>query len=305
MNIDSKLSQQPIFIIGFPRSGTTLLQSFICTQKIESFPETHFFNKVVPQRGSLIKIEDISEILLRLDTWFELKLSEVTLREVKILANNKKLTKKFLFEIVITEYFNKKSINFNINTMWLEKTPSHCFRLEEILACYPEAKFVAIVRNPVFSIFSYCKKLVKYRKPYMELARLWKKTNNSIINFQAKYNNKLYVIKYEDLIKDPNEEMTSLFNFLNLDYRHEQLKEYQKISQKFILSNETWKNDNKKSIKVVDIDPTLSMSLFDRLSIQMILMNEFKLYGYEMKMKNLVKLIHPLKQLIFTMKSIF
>ena len=39
------LSQNPIFIVGFPRSGTTLLQSLLCTQKgVVSFPETHFFD---------------------------------------------------------------------------------------------------------------------------------------------------------------------------------------------------------------------------------------------------------------------
>ena len=35
----------PIFIVGFPRSGTTLLQTMVSTQKnILSFPETQFFN---------------------------------------------------------------------------------------------------------------------------------------------------------------------------------------------------------------------------------------------------------------------
>ena len=38
------LSQNPIFILGFPRSGTTLIQTLLITQDhYFSFPETHYF----------------------------------------------------------------------------------------------------------------------------------------------------------------------------------------------------------------------------------------------------------------------
>ena len=46
---DLNTNTSPIFIVGYPRSGTTLLQSMLYTQKnIYSFPETHFFTKILP-----------------------------------------------------------------------------------------------------------------------------------------------------------------------------------------------------------------------------------------------------------------
>ena len=41
------LPQDPIFIVGYPRSGTTLLQSLLATQEnVYSMPETHFFTAI-------------------------------------------------------------------------------------------------------------------------------------------------------------------------------------------------------------------------------------------------------------------
>ena len=43
------LPQNPVFIVGNGRSGTTLLQSLLATQNgVYSFPETHFFSHVYP-----------------------------------------------------------------------------------------------------------------------------------------------------------------------------------------------------------------------------------------------------------------
>jgi|SRR5579859_288688 len=42
------LPQNPIFVVGYPRSGTTLVQSLIATQRgIVSFPEGHFFSEII------------------------------------------------------------------------------------------------------------------------------------------------------------------------------------------------------------------------------------------------------------------
>ena len=44
--IRSEPAERPIFIVGCPRSGTTLLQCLIATQKgVVTFPETHFFEQ--------------------------------------------------------------------------------------------------------------------------------------------------------------------------------------------------------------------------------------------------------------------
>ncbi|MDP5181620.1 sulfotransferase [Blastococcus sp. BMG 814] len=41
-----------IFVVGCPRSGTTLLQSFLAAHpQVHSFPETHFFHRLQAPRG--------------------------------------------------------------------------------------------------------------------------------------------------------------------------------------------------------------------------------------------------------------
>ena len=46
-----------IFVVGFPRSGTTLVQSILNeTNQVCAFPETHFFSRLLSQRFLLNKV---------------------------------------------------------------------------------------------------------------------------------------------------------------------------------------------------------------------------------------------------------
>lgn len=284
----TKLSQKPIFVVGFPRSGTTFLQSLICSQSILSFPETHYFNKIVPQKRVLVSAQEISNIVDSTKKWFGLGISTETEKYISNLAELEQLTKKSLFEIIIKEYFFSKHIKFNENTLWLEKTPSHCFRLNEIYSYYPEAKFVAIVRNPTSCIFSYYSNLVRYRKPFPELAKLWKTTNNSIRQFQKQHESSVQIIKYEDLIENTEQEMSNLFNFLGLEYDPSLLGNYQEVSKNFILPSETWKSKNVREIKKDTISSQSAIPFLDEIKIQIVLETEFRFYGYKLHNKVLL-----------------
>src|SRR5439155_25383636 len=46
--------RQPIFIVGCPRSGTTLVQCILsASSQAFSLPETHFFSSVLPAVGAV------------------------------------------------------------------------------------------------------------------------------------------------------------------------------------------------------------------------------------------------------------
>ncbi len=64
---DRHLSQNPIFVVGYPRSGTTLLQALMATQgNLATFPETHFFSTVYAGNAASndsLDLEAANEIL--------------------------------------------------------------------------------------------------------------------------------------------------------------------------------------------------------------------------------------------------
>jgi hypothetical protein len=44
------LPENPVFVVGYPRAGTTFLQSLLATQEgFMAFRETHFFSRIMPQ----------------------------------------------------------------------------------------------------------------------------------------------------------------------------------------------------------------------------------------------------------------
>ena len=45
---DLKINTNPIFIVGFPRSGTTLLQSMLCPKIYIHFLRLIFFSRILP-----------------------------------------------------------------------------------------------------------------------------------------------------------------------------------------------------------------------------------------------------------------
>jgi Sulfotransferase family len=46
--------ERPIFVVGCPRSGTTLVQCILsASSQAFSLPETHFFSFVLPELGLL------------------------------------------------------------------------------------------------------------------------------------------------------------------------------------------------------------------------------------------------------------
>ncbi|WP_161786463.1 sulfotransferase [Methylobacter sp. BBA5.1] len=151
------LNQAPIFVVGYPRSGTTLLQSKLMTQNgIVSLPETHFFSIV---RNKLRVIDDKIRPDCLKDAFFTLRerlpFSVEAEQYLTQLAENSQLSPKMMFEaIVVDNLVDNYSLSEIQRSRFLEKTPDHVERLEIIFRNYPDAKVVNIVRHPEKAILS-------------------------------------------------------------------------------------------------------------------------------------------------------
>ena len=119
-----------LFIVGCPRSGTTLLQRLLTNHsEIYSFPESHFYqNNMRPD----IKKRFVQQFLKDLGygnqandffTWL-------------IPKNSKK------FHTILDEITLGKG-----KSTWLEKTPHHLFAIERINRFVPAPEFIHIIRD--------------------------------------------------------------------------------------------------------------------------------------------------------------
>lgn len=191
-------NQNHIFIIGLPRSGSTLVETIIChnSKNVYSFGEFHGINSsIIDQIGSSIYSENFKNI-------------------------NYYLTlKNELFQKSLLEKYNH--IN---NKIFLDKSLENFFNIEIILKFFPNAKFIHTYRNLRDSIIGI------YQTMLPELS--WSHRIEDIINyidiyqevisyFKNKYPEKILNI---DLVKLSNQkeiESKKILNFCNIKFNQE------------------------------------------------------------------------------------
>ena len=179
-----------IFIVGLPRSGTTLTESIISS------------HSQVYAGGELDGIQNLGNQVLH--------------NEITNNLNDKNLIIKF------REYYLDKLPKLEKKTLYItDKMPLNFLWIGLILKCFPNAKIINLRRNPVatcWSIFntyfssngnpfSYDQSdIYEYYNLYLNLMKHW----SSI------YSNKIYNLDYEILTRNPKQEIKKLLKYCEL-----------------------------------------------------------------------------------------
>lgn len=286
--IDGKLKyilrQNPIFVTGFARSGTTLVQSLICTQdNIESFCESHYFWYVRPY----LVVENNNIVQASLPLVYT-KIRERTpfsteaQKHATFLSSKGFLPPKALFEIIVADNLLKHVSVDEINSVqWVEKTPNHELFIQIILNWYSNAKIVHIVRNPVANIVSRRKYFNEGGMPIYEHGLLYNKSIHAAQEMQKKYPNRVKIIRYEDLIKDTKHWTEVIFKHLQVNFDLDKIDEAKNLATKYTLPWENWKSRNAKEIsKQYNIKNKRQMSLKDIMLLKAVTFSTQLKYKY-------------------------
>jgi len=189
-------SKHPIFILGMPRSGTSLVEQIISSHKL------------VYGGGELSTLMKLCLPLL------ESKLSNIKDQNV---FSEKNLT------LIREKYLNSLAHLDTPSKIITDKTPANFQYIGLIFSLFPDAKIIHLKRDPraiCWSIykskwagngygFSYdMADLVEYYGLYSSLMRFWHK------NFPGK----IYDIFYEDLTNNQEEETKKLLKYCDLDW---------------------------------------------------------------------------------------
>ena len=236
------------FIVGAPRSGTTLVQSILAHHpQLYSAPETSFFNRTIPALGieyrdprATINAEHLAMIRSDFEymTGIPLKLDG---------AENAGSDVKAVFESVM------ESFNTHGKQTWVEKTTNHARCMLLIQRFYPEAKFVHIIRDPVDSVGSMARIRpiglldfrIRYVSPITGFARVWAKCVRSALAFP--HQERVHHVHFEDLVSEPAEHVRKICEFLNVDYGDDLLSGFESNSEQlFSIERCPWQAKNAK-----------------------------------------------------------
>lgn len=289
-----KLPQDPIFIVGYPRSGTTLLQRLLAAQQgIFSFPETHYFCVIEKQ----LKYDREGNILPScLDKVFEKILEKIELRfspaeesSIRHALEEKTLSSKNLFEIIVMRLLLDlyPVVEQMTSFRWLEKTPNHAHFLEHIVQLYPRMQALHILRHPVPSIFSRKLKFpFNQDTPLTELARRWNRMLEDVEHFKNKFPHHILTLRYEDLLSHLENEYENITAFLAIPFDPNTLSQLNEQKESpaagFILPSETWKlEDAQRDMANTNSAYKSKFSDQDVADIEAIVGENMKRYGYE------------------------
>ncbi len=211
------------FIIGRPRSGTTLLRTLF-----DAHPEV-----IIPLESPLIidlynkygkvKIWDKKKLLsFYQDVQNQRKFESWTIDKDRlkddIFACEGETSFQLLCKIVYYNYisfFDKKDIK-----LLGDKNPVYSlysFYTKRLIKIFPEAKFIHITRDYRDNILSIQK--VDFEAPILPLlAYRWKYSTKQIKKVKDKHPESFYTIKYEDMVKNPGRHIEKLCNFLGIEY---------------------------------------------------------------------------------------
>ena len=191
----------PIFIIGVPRCGSTLIEKIITSAEI-----------------TISEGEETGII----DSTFDKLINYESLKKNDLF----KLKKKIVDAYKVRNLINKKN-----NYLFTDKSLENFFYLDIIKKLFPRAKIINCQRNFLSTTMSTLKinlqnlswahsieDILKYHDTYF-------KTINQFTQNSANF---IYNLSYEKLIDNPEKETKDLFNYCELPWRSECLEFYKR-----------------------------------------------------------------------------
>jgi len=217
-----------IFIVGCPRSGTTLLQSMLASHsELFSAPETSFFSRIIPRLGveygnpaAMIDRHCLETVAadFREMTGFELPAA--------FMEQDPGTDIRSLFENLLAVFNNDNK------PCWVEKTTLHARHLLAIRRFYPEARIINLVRDPVSCVgsmsvikpTSYADLRIRYISSLHDFATLWDACVGAALEFP--HQEQILHIRYETLVEEPHESVASICKFLGIGYEEQMLESF-------------------------------------------------------------------------------
>ena len=198
--------QKPIFIVGMPRSGTTLVE-----QILSSHPKV-FGGDEVETVPYLIK------------KYFNNKDNVGTFNNVFNLEES-------IFKTIGEEYILKMNDFSNYAERTTDKLPVNFLSIGLIKLILPHSKIVHCHRNPkdnIFSIFknNFTSDKVTFAYELSETVGYYNLYKDLIKHWNLKLPGFVYNVKYENLVKNTKIEIKKLLKFCDLDWSDKCLKFY-------------------------------------------------------------------------------
>jgi len=253
------LRTRHVFIVGVSRSGTTLMMKTLNTSdEVAISNENHFLGHLLPWEGARHQFRRFGDLrndenvhrlvdfiysgafakssrlrgLSRHWRWIIKKVGRDDLQH-RILDSDR--TERALFEIMMQVYAEGRPVIG-------EKTPAHVRYVPTIMAWFPDARVIHMLRDPraVFVSELRRRKREAVTVPYKQLSRIgflfklfimlettlaWRESATLLKKYRRLYPDRYYLLRFEDLVSEPEPHIRALCAYLGISFQQELLNQ--------------------------------------------------------------------------------
>lgn len=221
------ITKAPVFVLGCPRSGTTLLYDMLISsgQFVNYRVETSVFNKVTPPFGNLNSIRNRTRLMnawLQSD-YFERSGLEAEEIRAKVLAECRNAG-DFL-RIVMESIACKQGVE-----RWAEKTPGHLLYIPQIKKTIPDARIIHIIRDGRDVAASMSRMQCgdfSWDTPHrlVTCGLYWQWIVKKGRQYGRRFGSDYLEVRYEELVQHPKETLATVSDFIDSDLNYDRIRQ--------------------------------------------------------------------------------
>jgi len=188
----------PIFIVGLPRTGTTLTERIVSSHsQVESVGETQFLQMVLRRESGVQSIENMNPGMI----------GAVAKKDMGLIAKG---------------YLDTVSYRLGDAPMFIDKLPFNFLFLGFIARAYPNARIIHLGRNPMDSCFSMYKQVFtwayKFSYSLEGLGRYYVAYDRLRNHWREHLKDRMIEVEYESLVADQEGQTRILLDKLDLEF---------------------------------------------------------------------------------------
>lgn len=190
-----QLRRTPVFIVGLPRTGTTLTERIISSHsQVESVDETFLMQTAVRRVSGVASGENMSPSIIE----------AATKKDIGLIAEG---------------YLNAVNYKLGNKPMFIDKLPENFLYLGFIAKAFPDAHLIHVRRNPMDVCFAmYKQSFFKFAYTLEDLGRYYVASDRLRSHWQDVLKDRLIEVEYESLVAGQEAETRALLDKLGLDF---------------------------------------------------------------------------------------
>jgi hypothetical protein len=220
----------PIFVVGAPRTGTTLMREILNRHpRIHLFDEVHFFERIWDDRsrlGDLGGQDSRREAIDRLRRIVqEFGSDQDVARILEPETFEEEMRKEGGGYPGLLAALLKSGARLRGAELWGDSSPQDVLYLSTIFEWFPNARVIALLRDPRAFLASYKnyhrRGVSSYRERYNPITNsvLWRSSMSAVLEAaRAPWGEGVLRVRYEDLVADPVSQVRRICVHIGVEY---------------------------------------------------------------------------------------